>query len=270
MSLPLLAHIWRAVRVRLLVIAAALALWGTLPPIIFDAFGEEIGAIMDSGIVPEQFMQFAEFGGGDLFSLAGSVALGFIHPIAVGLGLVFAVGFASAAIAGERQRGTLEVLLARPLSRRRVYVTMAAAAGSLIGLSLLGLTLGALGGAALTGRVAELGVGNLPVLWLNAFLLYGAFGAISLAASVSFDRVAPALGISLTVVLVSYFLDVIGDLWPDAAFLQPFSLFHYFDARGALTGLAEPSNFAVLAAIIAAAVAYALVVFPRRDLAAPS
>jgi ABC-2 type transport system permease protein len=269
-SLPLLGHTWRAYRVRLLVVVAALALWGTLLPIVYDAFGAEISEIIDSGLIPEQFLQFTEFGGGDLFSLAGSVALGFIHPIAVGLSLVFAVGFAAQAIAGERQRGTLEVLLARPLSRHRVYLTMAVATALFIGLSLLGLTLGALGGAALTGRVAELVPGNLPLLWLNAFLLYAAFGAISLAASVSFDRLAPAIGLSLAVVLVSYFLDVIGDLWPDAEFLQPFSLFHYLDARGALSGLPEASNFVVLGAVIAVAAVYALIVFPRRDLAAPS
>ncbi|MFP5342995.1 MAG: ABC transporter permease subunit [Candidatus Limnocylindria bacterium] len=270
MSLPLLGHAWRASRVRLLVVAGALGLWGALPPIIYDAFGAEIGAIVDSGVVPEQFLQFAEFGGGDLFSLAGSVALGFIHPITVGLGLVFSVGFAAAAVAGERQRGTLEVLMARPLSRRRVYLTMAVATALFVGLTLAALTLGALAGAALTGRVAELGPRNLPVLWLNAFLLYGAFGAISLAASVSFDRLAPAIGLPLAVVLVSYFLDVIGDLWPDAEFLQPYSLFHYLDARAALTGFADPANFAVLAAVIVIAAAYALIVFPRRDLAAPS
>lgn len=270
MSLPLLGHVWRAYRLRLLVVGAALAAWGTLMPIVYDAFGEEIAEILDSGLIPEQFLQFTEFGGGDLFSLAGSVALGFIHPIAVGLALVFSVGFAAQAIAGERQRGTLEVLLARPVARRRVYLTMAAATALFIGLSLAALTLGALVGAAITGRVAELVPGNLPLLWLNAFLLYGAFGAISLAASVSFDRLAPAIGISLAVVLVSYFLNVIGDLWPDADFLQPFSLFQYLDARGALSGLPEASNFLVPAAVAVAAVTYALIVFPRRDLAAPS
>jgi len=151
-SAALFGHTWRAYRLRLAVVAIALALWGALLPIIYDAFGEEIGEIMDSGLIPEQFTQFTEFGGGDLFSMAGSVSLGFIHPIAVGLGLVFAVGFAAQAIAGERQRGTLEVLLARPLSRRRVYSTVAVATALFIGLSLLGLTLGALAGAALTGR----------------------------------------------------------------------------------------------------------------------
>ena len=54
-----------------------------------------------------------QFGGGDIFTLSGSIALGAIHPISLILNSVFAVGLATAAIAGERQRGTLEVLLAR-------------------------------------------------------------------------------------------------------------------------------------------------------------
>ena len=69
---------------------------------------------------------------------------------------------------------------------------------------------------------------------------------------------------------MSYFLDVIGDLWPDARGLQPYSLFHYFDARAALTGDPRWTDLAVLGAVVVAAVGYALVAFPRRDLAAPT
>ncbi len=268
MSGAYFGHLWRANRWRLAIVALALAIWGAILPIVFDAFGAQFEDLMESGVIPSQF---AQFGGGDIFSLAGSVSLGFIHPIAVGLRLVFAVGFAGAAIAGERQRGTLEVLFGqtgvspaglpdRP--RRQRAVRRGHRRGA--------LSLGALAGAALVARVAELGPGNLPILWLNASLLFVAFAAISLAASVSFDRLTPAIGFSLAFVLVSYFLDVIGELWPDAAFLQPYSLFHYLDARAALAGLPDPANFVVLAAVIAGAVVYALVVFPRRDLAAPS
>jgi ABC-2 type transport system permease protein len=260
-------HIWRANRTRLGIVAVALFLWGALLPIVYDAFGEQFEALIESGAIPKQFTQF---GGGDVFSLTGSVALGFVHPIAVGLQLVFAIGFAATAVAGERQRGTLEVLLARPLSRRGLYLTAALAAALFVAVAAGALTLGAFGGAAITGRAADLGPGNLPVLWLNTVLLFGAIAAISLAASVSFDRLSPAVGLALALVLVSYFLDVIGQLWPDAAFVQPYSLFHYLDARAALSGLADARDFGVLAAVIAIAVAYALVVFPRRDLAAPS
>ena len=267
MSAPWFVHLWRAHRWRLAIVAVALAAWGALLPIIFDAFGEQFEALMDSGIIPSQF---AQFGGGDIFSLTGSVSLGFIHPIAVGLVLVFAVGFAGSSIAGERQRGTLEVLLARPLSRRGLVVTVFTTSVVFVGVTTAALTLGTFIGTALVGRLDELGAGNLPILWLNATLLFVAFAAISLAASVSFDRLTPAIGVSLAVVLVSYFLDTIGQLWPDAAFLQTYSLVHYLDARAALAGLPDPADFAVLAAVIAIAVAYALVAFPRRDLAAPS
>ncbi len=267
MSAPWFGHLWRANRSRLALVAVALAGWGAILPIIYDAFGAQFEALMDSGIIPPQF---AQFGGGDIFSLSGSVALGFIHPLAVGLGLVFSVGFAGAAIAGELQRGTLEVLLARPVSRRRVYLTALVASLLFVALTMAALTLGTWTGAALVGRLAELGGQNLPVLWLNATLLFGAFATVSLAASVSFDRLTTALGASLAIVLVSYFLDVLGELWPDAAFLQPFSLFHYLDARAALSGLPDPGDFVVLVAVNAAAIAYALAVFPRRDLAAPA
>ena len=131
-----------------------------------------------------------------------------------------------------------------------------------------------LAGAALasgmTGRLDELGLANVPLLWLNGWLLFGAFGAIALAMSVSFDRLSPALGISLGFVLVSYFLEVLGSLWPDAKGLQPYSLFHYLDPKAVLAGEASAADFAILAVVIALAVTAALVIFPRRDLAAPS
>lgn len=267
MNGPLFLHIWRANRGRLLIVSLALVVWGSLLPIIFNAFGAQFQQLQDSGLIPAQLSQF---GGGDIFSLTGSVALGFIHPIAVGLSLVFAVGFAASAIAGERQRGTLEVLLARPISRRRIYLTQAVAALLFVAITTAALVLGSLSGAALTGRVAELGPRNLPTLWLNGVLLFGAIAAVALAASVSFDRLTPAIGLALAFVLVSYFLDVLGQLWPDAAGLQPLSVFHYLDARAALAGLPDPADFMTLGAVILAAVVYALLVFPRRDLAAPS
>ncbi|MBA2756829.1 MAG: ABC transporter permease subunit [Chloroflexi bacterium] len=267
MNGALFMHLWRANRGRLLFVSVALLGWGTVLPVIYDAFGAQFRQLFESGAIPSQF---AEFGGGDIFSLSGSVAVGFIHPIAVSLSLVFAVGFAAAAIAGERQRGTLEVLLSRPVSRRVIYGTMAVATALFVATTTGALTIGALLGATLTDRTAELGAGNLPLLWLNGVLLFGAFGAVSLAASASFDRLTPAVGVALAFVLGSYFLEVLGSLWPDAAGLQPYSLFHYLDAQADLAGLPAARDFAILGAVIAAAVAYALVIFPRRDLAAPA
>jgi ABC-2 type transport system permease protein len=263
----LFVHTWRANRVRVAIVALALTIWGTFMPVIYDSFGASFKDIFDSGILPPKFSQF---GGGDIFSLTGAVAIGFIHPLAVGMILIFAVGFTSAAIAGERQRGTLEVLLSRPISRRGAYATLAVAGALFVGVAVAGLIAGSLIGAALVGRTSELGVGGLPLLWLNGALLYWAIGAIGLLASASSDRLTPALGVSLAVVFTSYFFDVLGSLWPDAKGLQTYSLFHYFDPKAILTGFPDATDLAVLAAVTVLAVAAALVVFPRRDLAAPS
>ena len=70
--------------------------------------------------------------------------------------------------------------------------------------------------------------------------------------------------------LVNYFLEILGSLWRDVAWSQQYSLFHHFNPGKILTGHAEWSDFAILAVAIAIPVAYALWVFPRRDLAAPS
>jgi hypothetical protein len=111
---------------------------------------------------------------------------------------------------------------------------------------------------------------RLPLFWLNAVLLFGAIASVGLAASVSFDRLTPAIGLTVGFTVVSYFLEVLGSLWPDAQGLQRYSVFHYFDAKQVLEGNVVVGNFVILAVVAAVAIGWALVEFPRRDLAAPS
>lgn len=267
MNLTLFGRTLGSQRAKLLIICLALFLWGTLLPIIYAQFGVQFRQFVDSGLIPEQF---TNFGGGNIFTLPGSIALGFIHPIALLLVSVFAVGFAAAAVAGERQRGTLEVILARPISRRSLYLTLLIATLLFIGIAIAALLAGTLAGSALGGVLDELDTSRYPLLWLNGWLLFAALASIGLAASVSFDRLSPALGIALAVTIVSYFLEILGSLWPDAEPLQPYSLFHYLDPQTVLAGNPDSFSFGLLAAVAIAGLIVALVVFPRRDLAAPS
>ena len=267
MNPTLFGHVWRSQRTKLLVVCVAILAWSAFLPVIYQSFGSQMKALVDSGIIPQQL---TNFGGGDVFSLEGSIALGYVHPIAIILVAIFAIGFAASAIAGERQRGTLEVLLARPISRRTAYVTLLVATLLFIGLVLAAASIGTIVGAAIAGVLDELVLERLPILWLNGLLLWGCFAAIALAASVSFDRLTPALGATIAIVIVMYFLDILGSLWPDAKGLQPYSLFHYLTARDILAGTIDPFPFVLLAVVAAVAIVFALVEFPRRDLAAPS
>jgi hypothetical protein len=151
-----------------------------------------------------------------------------------------------------------------------LYLSLLAASFGFIAISIAALLAGSVSGATFAGVVKELVFGTLPLLWLNSVLLFGAFAAIALAASVSFDRLTPALGVTLGIVIVMYVLEVLGSLWPAAEVLQPYSLFHYLKAKPILTGYVTSIDMVVLTAVILVAMLWALVVFPRRDLAAPS
>lgn len=267
MNLAVLGFLVGQNRVQLPVLVASMVGWGTLMPIIYATFGVEMRDLIRELPLLEQFMQF---GGGNMFTLPGSVALGFIHPIAILLLAVYAIAFPLSMVAGARQRGTLEVLLARPVSRLSYYATLLVATALFVGLVMAGAMLGTFIGAAAMGVLDELSPQNLPLLWLHGMFLYLAIAAIALAMSVSFDRTGPAAAITLAIVLVAYFLQVIGSIWPDVDWLQPYSLFYYLDPEPVLVEGAQGADLAVLGAVALLAVAYAVFVFPRRDLAAPA
>ena len=267
MNRILFRHTLRSNAFRLVIVSLAMAAWGSLMPLIYAKFGVQFRDLMNSGLIPKQF---AEFGGGDLFSLPGAIAIGFIHPIALILSSIFAVGFATAAIAGERQRGTLEVLLARPIPRRVVYFTLLVCAFIFVAIVMAAFLAGAYVSATANGVGGEIVPARIALVWVNGVLLFGAIASIGLAASASFDRLSPALGITVAVVLVSYFLQILGSLWPDAAGLQPYSLFHYLEPRALLNGQTNSFDFGLLAGVALVAIVAALAIFPRRDLAAPA
>lgn len=267
MSWRLFVQTLRWQRIRLLVVLVAAIAWGILIPVIYNAFSGTVRDLANSGAIPEELLNV---GSGSLFTLPGAITLGLQHPLAIAMISIFAVGAASTAVAGERARGTLEVLLARPISRVTLYTSLLLALLVAVLLVLLVLL-----GAMVATSVA-LGIGDdidaaaLPLVALNGFGLWAAFTAFALAASVSFDRPGPAIGIALAWLAIHYFLEILGSLWTDAAWTQDWSLLHHFNAGAILTG--EPAVIDLLIVFVATVVpiAYALVVFPRRDLAAPA
>lgn len=267
MSWPLFARTLAWQRTRWAIVSVALFGWGVLIPVIYAAFSDVIRDLANSGAFPEELLSF---GSGSLFSLPGAVTLGTQHPLAISMIAVFAIGATSTAIAGERQRGTLEVLLARPLSRSTVYLSIAVGLLLVVAVVLGALIVGFVVGAALQGVLDDLPVQHLPMVFLNGFLLWGAFATFGLAASVSFDRPGPAIGLTLAYLLLSYFLEILGSLWQEAAWTQEYSLFHHFNSTEILGGAVDPIDLLICGVAFVIPIAYALVVFPRRDLAAPA
>ena len=151
--------------------------------------------LANSGVFPQELLNF---GSGSLFTLPGRITLGLQHPLALAMLGIFAVGATSTAVAGERARGTLEVLLARPISRidaLRDHPRRRCCSSCLLVLarSSAAWSAGRRSRALSTSSTSA----RLPLVLLNGFGLWAAFTTFGLAASVSFDRPGPAIGLSL-------------------------------------------------------------------------
>jgi ABC-2 type transport system permease protein len=266
-NLPLFRYTLGSNAIRLVVVAAGLMLMGVIMPVMYAAFGQEIGAFVESVPLLEQF---SSFGGGDLFSLAGALATGFSHPFTLLLLGIIAVAFPALAIAGERDKGTLEVTLSRPVSRHGLYATLYVA-----GLLFLGLLVALLVATmAVTTMIVGLGdqldLGNAVQLWFAGALLFVAFMSLAFAVSVESDRAGPAIGIPAVFILLNYLAFAIGSIWPDVKWLEDYSFFNLLKAQDVLNGGIAVSDALVMLVFAAVFVAIAWYRFPRRDLPAPS
>jgi ABC-type transport system involved in multi-copper enzyme maturation permease subunit len=267
MSGPLFARTLAWQRARWISVGLAITGWGFLIPVIYAAFSDAIRELANSGAIPAELLNF---GSGSFFSLPGAVTLGVQHPIAITMLAVFAVGATATAIAGERELGTLEILLARPMNRTTLYLTVLVALLLVIASLLAALLVGFAAGAAMQGFLDEMPLEHLPMTFLNGWLLWGAFATFGMAASVSFDRPGPAIGVTMAYLLVNYFFEILGSLWRDVEWTQQYSLFHYFQPGQILEGALDPVDLVIVGIAFVVPIVYALVVFPRRDLAAPA
>jgi ABC-2 type transport system permease protein len=267
MNRTLLVQTLRWQLLRFAILALIAVGWGWLIVFIYTTFSPLLREMLET---TPMFEQLSQFGSGNFFSVPGALTLGFQHPFLIAIIGVIAAGSSATAIAGERQRGTLEVLLARPLSRRRVYLSILGALLVLVALLVLALLIGMVVGLTVHGLAGEVDLAASPLVLANGAMLWGAFATFGLAASVSFDRAGPALGLSIGFLVLNYFVEILGSLWTDVGWSQEYSLFHHFQPEEILTGAADPLDLVIVGLALLLPVAYALIVFPRRDLAAPS
>jgi ABC-2 type transport system permease protein len=179
--------------------------------------------------------------------------------------LVFTIAFGSRTVAGEEQRGLLELVLAAPLPRWRLVAEKfaALAAGTLF----LGMVLWAT--LALAGRPAGLDVerGRLAQAVLSAVLLALVFGTLALALGCATGRRALASGITSAVAAAAYLVDAFAPFTDSLDAAKGFSPFYYYNSADPLRNGADPAHLAFLGLLVFAFAAIALITFDRRDLA---
>jgi ABC-2 type transport system permease protein len=217
----------------------------------------------------------------DLMRPLDRVSIGYVHPLAQTLLCVWAVGRSAGAIAGEIDRGTMELLLAQPVPRHRLILAHLGVDLLTIPVVCLSLWAGTWAGAWLTGQLdlpADRG-GIDPLVFapalLNAALLVFALSGYSLWVSSLGRFRGRVLGAAVLLTLVQFLVNVIGQLLEGWAFLRPYTVFYYYQPQP-MALLPEWyrqaeiwQRLGVLLAVGTAGYLLALWTFCRRDLPAP-
>ena len=175
--------------------------------------------------LPPMFRGFIT--GMEEFSFGAVVAFGYKHPATLAMGLSLALLLATQP-AAERERGLLDLWLARPLARARY---LAAVVVSVV-LGALVLPVAQFLGGALGLMTVQL---DAPPAWGDFVLsalgqapFYLAFGGIALLASVRAPRRGVAVARTVAIVLVMYVVDAFAPVFAPLQRIEWLSLFDYF------------------------------------------
>ena len=179
--------------------------------------------------------------------------------------LVFAIGQGSGAIAGEEERGTLDVLLANPITRFRVltekFLAMNAA---ILALSFV-LWLSVVIGSAIVSM--DLSLWRVLHISFSGMLLGVLFGTVALALGCATGKRGLSIGITGGIAVTAYFVYALAPLVEALEPAEKISPFYYYIGGDPLANGLNLAHAAVLVGITAALLAVAIVTFERRDLA---
>jgi ABC-2 type transport system permease protein len=180
--------------------------------------------------------------------------------------LVYAIGLGSRAIAGTEEEGTLELLLAHPVTRPRVVVEryvantallVAVTAVLLVALVASGLPLGALDGVSWSGLAGAV-TGAFAIALLHCSIAY--------AVGAGTGRRGTAIAAATAVAVAGYLvegLQAVSDVIHPFRYVTPW---HWYLGRNMLTGGPAPDAIAVPLVLSAVLLAASVRLFSRRDL----
>lgn len=182
------------------------------------------------------------------------------------LALVFAIGAGADAIGGSEEAGTLEPLLANPITRTRVFVERYAVVVGLLsglvavfglGLVAAGTPLGAMEGVALARLAAACGA------MLALAVLHG---TLAFAVGAATGRRAPAIALPTVIAVAGYLAQSLVALSPSLRWLRYLTPWHAYLDRNVLAYGLGAAAFVVPLLASALVLVAGHAAFVRRDL----
>ncbi|MFE7492260.1 ABC transporter permease subunit, partial [Kitasatospora sp. NPDC057541] len=223
--------------------ALIVVITGTVPPT--DLFGGGKNP-------PDAFKAFSGSNGDvSIASYAGLLGAGLTHPFWIALQLTAIGALGAAAVAADVESGTIELLMTRPVSRRRLLAerTAALAAASVL-LNAAATATVALGVALSADLRAAVPIGGVFAAGLLGCGFTLCLTGPVLAVSAVSRRRAHVIGAAVAFGAVGFALNFVALAWEPAAPLRYLSPFHYYTPGDALAhGTVPWSSLAVLCGV---------------------
>ncbi len=179
--------------------------------------------------------------------------------------IVFTAAQSTSAIAGEEEKGTLDILLSHPVPRWRVVAEkFAAMFATLFALALLAWL--AIAAGALVVDM-EISYARMLAVTVSAALLGLAFGSLGLALGSATGNRGLSIGVTGALAVTAYLLNALAPLVETLEPLQRVSPFYLYIGADPLSNGLDPVHAATLAALSAVLLATAALTFERRDIA---
>jgi beta-exotoxin I transport system permease protein len=242
-------------------IAALVAFTGALYPTVRDQ-AEQFKQLAQA--LPQSVQAFV----GDLSDLTSAAGYlrGRLFALTLpALFLVYAITKGSDVIGGEEDRGTLDVLLAQPITRPKVFLHKAAGVATGLG----ALTLVVLAGVVAIDVAFGMGVGlgRIAAASLDLLLLALAHAGIAFGLTGLGLRRGAAASAAAAVAFAGFLFNAfanLADVLEPLRFVSPFS---YYAEPDSIKNGADVPAMAVLAGLAVVSAAVGLVQFRRRDIA---
>jgi len=219
----------------------------------FKAYPQDLLKAFNISI--ENFVtSFEGFMGGEYFSLLWPIVL-----------IVLIIAYGSSAIAGEIESGTIELLLAQPISRLKVFFSK-----YLSGLFLIVVFIAVSNSAV----VAFARLYNIAFHWQNFLIMsilgflfaFAIYGICFMLSAVSSSKGRPA-ALTGGILIIMYALNLFSSFKESLDKLKFASFFHYYDQNAALlNNHIDTLSIAVFLAVGIICVVVGAVAFVKRDI----
>jgi ABC-2 type transport system permease protein len=180
------------------------------------------------------------------------------------MGMIMAITIFVGIGVGDEDRGTLETLLALPVSRTKAFWQKFAAGAALTAAASVGIFIGV--AASFPVIHGSMNYWNLAQATFGCWLISLAFGTLAYALGAATGKRGLTIGITSGVAFISYMVSSLAPAVDKLSVAQKFTPFYYYNIPAIAQHGLKATNLLVLGGSIALMLLLSLLFFRNRDL----